>query len=114
MGLGRPQIVAYIIRAVFGTVLPNTAYYEAALHLPRGVLAILISTVPMFAFPIALLLGIERFSGRRTAGLCLGLISVLLIVAPETILPRQMAVVFILVALIAPIFYAFEGNYVAK
>ena len=58
VGLCRPQIVAYVIIAVFGTVLPNTASYEAAVHLPGGVLAILISTVPMFAFPIALLLGI--------------------------------------------------------
>ena len=114
VGLGRPQIVAYVIIAVFGTVLPNTASYEAAVHLPGGVLAILISTVPMFAFPIALLLGIERFSWRRTAGLCLGLFSVMLMVAPETSLPEQIAVVFIPIALIAPIFYAFEGNYVAK
>ena len=111
---GRPQIVAYIMIAVFGTVLPNTASYEAAVHLPGGVLAILISTVPMFAFPIALLLGIERFSWRRTAGLCLGLFAVMLMVAPEASLPEQMAVVFIPIALVAPIFYAFEGNYVAK
>ena len=34
VGLGRPQIVAYVIIAVFGTVLPNTASYEAAVHLP--------------------------------------------------------------------------------
>ena len=68
----------------------------------------------MFAFPIALLLGIERFSWRRTVGLCLGLFSVMLMVAPETSLPEKMAVVFIPIALIAPIFYAFEGNYVAK
>lgn len=33
---GRPQIVAYIMIAVFGTVLPNTASYEAAVHLPGG------------------------------------------------------------------------------
>ena len=111
---GRPQIVAYLMIAVFGTVLPNTASYAAAVHLPAGVLAILISTVPMFAFPIALLLGIERFSGQRLAGLCLGLFAVLLMVAPETSLPEQIAIVFIPIALIAPFFYAFEGNYVAK
>ena len=66
---GRPQIVAYLMIAVFGTVLPNTASYAAAVHLPAGVLAILISTVPMFAFPIVLMLRIERFSGRRVMGL---------------------------------------------
>ncbi len=42
---------------------------------------------------------------------CLGLVAILLLAGPETSLPDLMAVIFIQ---IAPIFYAFEGNYVAK
>ena len=68
----------------------------------------------MFAFPIALMFGIERFSWRRVAGLCLGLVAILLLVGPEASLPDRMVVMFIPIALIAPVFYAFEGNYVAK
>ena len=108
---GRVHLKVYIIIVIFGTVLPNTASYTAAVHLPAGVLSILISTVPMFAFPIALMFGIERFSWRRVAGLCLGLVAILLLAGPETSLPDRMAVIFIQ---IAPIFYAFESNYVAK
>jgi drug/metabolite transporter (DMT)-like permease len=111
---GRVHLKVYTIIAIFGTVLPNTASYTAAVHLPAGVLSILISTVPMFAFPIALLFGIERFSWRRVAGLCLGLVAILLLVGPEASLPDRMAVMFIPIALIAPVFYAFESNYVAK
>ena len=111
---GRVHLKVYIIIVIFGTVLPNTASYTAAVHLPAGVLSILISTVPMFAFPIALMFGIERFSWRRVAGLCLGLVAILLLVGPEASLPDRMVVMFIPIALIAPVFYAFEGNYVAK
>jgi drug/metabolite transporter (DMT)-like permease len=111
---GRVHLKVYTIIAIFGTVLPNTASHTAAVHLPAGVLSILISTVPMFAFPIALLFGIERFSWRRVAGLCLGLVAILLLVGPEASLPDRMAVMFIPIALIGPVFYAFEGNYVVK
>ena len=109
--VGRGHLKVYSIAAICGTVLPNTASFTTAVHLPAGILSILISTVPMFAFPIALLFGIERFSWRRVAGLCLGLVAILLLAGPETSLPDRMAVIFIQ---IAPIFYAFESNYVAK
>ena len=112
--LGARQIRVYVIIAVIGTLLPNAAGYEAARHLPAGILSILISTVPMIAFPIALAMGNDRFSWRRLAGLCVGLAGVILIVAPETSLPDRAALVFVPVALIASLFYAIEGNLVAK
>ena len=104
----------YLIIALIGTVLPNSASYEAARFLPAGLISILLSLVPMFAFPMALALGNERFAWGRLAGLCLGLTGVLLIVMPEASLPERAMVVFIPLALIAPMFYAFEGNVVAR
>ena len=47
-------------------------------------------------------------------GLLLGLIGVLLIVAPEASLPERAMVAFIPLALIAPLFYGLEGNVVAR
>jgi drug/metabolite transporter (DMT)-like permease len=104
----------YLLIALIGTVLPNSASYQAAVHLPSGVLSILLSLVPMFAFPIALGLGIDRFSARRLAGLGAGLLGVVLLVAPEASLPDRAMVAWIPVALIAPFFYGLEGNVVAK
>lgn len=104
----------YLLIALIGTVLPNSASYQAAVHLPSGVLSILLSLVPMFAFPIALGLGIDRLSARRLAGLGAGLLGVLLLVAPEASLPDRAMVAWIPVALIAPFFYGLEGNVVAK
>ena len=104
----------YLVIALLGTVLPNAASFAAARHLPAGVLSITISMVPMFAFPIALLLGIDRLSWARVLGLCAGFAGVCLIVGPEASLPERAMVAFVPLALIAPFFYAVEGNVVAK
>ena len=112
--LGVAQIRLYVVIALIGTVLPNSASYAAAARLPAGLMSILLSLVPMFAFPIALVLGIDRFSLARFGGLCCGLAGVLLIVGPEASLPERAMVAFIPLALIAPFFYGLEGNIVAK
>ncbi len=112
--LGAAQLRMYLVIALIGTVLPNAASYQAAVYLPAGVLSILLSLVPMFAFPIALLLATDRFSWLRLAGLLCGLLGVLLLVGPEASLPERWMVAVIPLALIAPAFYGLEGNVVAK
>jgi len=110
----RRHLAFYVLIAMIGTVLPNSASFQAAVHLPAGVISILLSLVPMFAFPVALLLAIDRFSWRRMAGLCAGLLGVVLLIGPEASLPERAMIAFIPLALIAPAFYGVEGNVVAK
>jgi len=62
----RRHIALYAIIALIGTLLPNSASYTAAIHLPSGILSIVLSLVPMMAFPIALALGMDRFSAWRS------------------------------------------------
>jgi drug/metabolite transporter (DMT)-like permease len=109
-----PHVALYVTIALIGTLLPNSASYTAAIHLPSGVISILLSLVPMLAFPIALALGIDRFSLPRLAGLCLGLSAILVIALPEASLPAPGMVWWVPVAMIAPLFYAVEGNFVAR
>ena len=109
-----PALLVYVIIAMVGTVIPNSAMYEAIRHLPSGLISIFLALVPMFAFPIAMMMGNERFAWSRFLGLCLGMTGVLLIVGPEASLPDRAAIVFVPLALIAPFFYGFEGNIVAK
>lgn len=104
----------YVILALLGTIIPNAASYQAIAHLPSGVVSILLSLVPMLAFPMALGLGLERFSLLRLMGLLAGLAGVLMLVLPETSLPDRAMLGWIPIALIAPLFYALEGNYVGK
>ncbi len=109
-----PAVRVYIFIAIIGTILPNSASYEAIRHLPSGLVSILLALVPMFAFPMALLLGNERFVLVRFFGLVLGLVGVMLIVGPEGSLPDRAMVLWVPLALIAPLFYGFEGNAVAR
>lgn len=104
----------YAFIALAGTVIPNSISYTAAFHLPSGVMSIVVSTVPMFALPIALMLGTDRFSWRRLLGLALGLAGVALIALPEASLPDVAVVAFVPLALIAPFCYAVEANVVGR
>lgn len=112
--LGRTQLLFALMVAVIGTVLPNTASYRAALHLPAGIMAIAIAAVPLFAFPVAVSLGNERFAWRRMLGLVAGIVGVILLIAPEASLPQAAMAAWIPLALVAPLCYGFEGNIVSR
>lgn len=111
---GWPAWRMCIVISLIGTVLPNSASYTAAMFLPAGILSIMLSMVPMLAFPMALVLGTDRFSAARLGGLCCGLLGVALIALPQSSLPGLGTALYLPIALIAPSFYALESNVVAK
>ncbi len=104
----------WLMIAVIGTIIPNSTSYRAAFHLPSGIMSIVIATIPMMAFPIAMALGNDHFSWRRFGGLSLGLVAVALIALPEASLPERAMIAFLPLALVAPFCYAIEGNIVAR
>ncbi len=114
LSMGRAQVRVYVIIALIGSILPNTASYQAAVHLPAGVLSILLSMIPIWAFPIALFLALDRFEWRRFIGLAVGMMAVLMIVLPGADMSGFIPVFWVFIGLIAGLFYAFEGNYVAR
>lgn len=111
---GAPYLRLYGMLAVVGTVIPNSAGYQAAVHLPSGILSIVLSLVPMISFPIALMLGVDQFRWRRLAGLSLGLSGVLLLTLPGAEFGTAGMLIYLPLAMIAPCLYALEGNLVAK
>lgn len=111
----RPQALRfYVIVAVLGTLVPNAAFYISVVRLPAGIMSILISTVPLLAFPLSMALGLDRFSPRRLAGLALGLVGVAMIALPSASLPDPAMAAFLPLAMVGPLFYAMESTYVAK
>lgn len=104
----------YVTVAILGTLVPNATFYFSAARLPSGVMSIIISAVPLLAFPMALGLRMERFSLPRLAGLLLGLAAVVLLAGPGAALPDPAMAAALPIALIGPLFYAMEGAYVAK
>lgn len=112
--LTRPALRRYLLIALVGTIFPDSAGYEVLRHIPAGVMAVVLSLVPMLAFPVALALGNDRFAWASLGGLALGLAGVLLIALPEASLPDRSMVVWLPLALIPPVCYAIEGNAVAR
>ncbi|WP_299879768.1 DMT family transporter [uncultured Sulfitobacter sp.] len=112
--LHRRALRLYVILALIGTILPNTISYQAAVHLPSGIMSLLLSMIPMFAFVIALALGNDSFQWRRVVGLGFGLVGVLIIIVPSVDLGQSIPVFWAIAYLVTGLFYAFEGNYIAK
>lgn len=111
---GPAPLLFCVVVAFLGTLLPDYFLYSAAPHLPAGVLGIVLSTVPIFAFPLALVLGNDRFSLLRLGGLACGFAGILLLIGPETSLPGSAIAGFVMLALLAPLCFSAEGNFVAR
>ena len=98
--------------ALFGTAIPGTLYFYAAPKVPAGVLAITVALVPMLTYAISWLLGIDQFGRRRLGGIILGLVAIILLVAPDTSLPDPAMTRWLALPLIASVFYTLENIYV--
>lgn len=110
--INRQTLFFFLVIAVIGTIVPNSVSYFSAAQLPAGVMAIIIASVPMFALLIALLLRIERFSLIRVIGVLLGIAAIILLIGPDTSLPEPEKAIFVVIALISPLSYGLEGNYI--
>lgn len=106
----RAALRFYVLIAFIGTIIPNATFYASVVHLPAGVMSILISTVPLIAFPMALALGVDRFTSARALGLGLGILGVALIAGPS----GQISLGWLAVAMVGPVFYAIEATWVAS
>jgi len=113
-GLAWRHLHLYLAIAVLGTVFPNYISFRSAFELPAGVMSIIIAIVPMFAVPVAVAMGNEKAGLVRFAGIGAGATAILLLLGPNAHLPPNVSTSFVLTALLAPVSYAFEGNYLAK
>jgi len=110
----REYMPLFVMVALCGAVLPDIFYYLAAMTLTGGVMSITTSTVAMFSLPIALALGNERFEASRFLGVGCGLLGIILLVGPDASLSEGPSGIWVLIALLAPLLYATEGNLVSK
>jgi drug/metabolite transporter (DMT)-like permease len=104
----------YLVLALIGITAPNLFYYNAAPHLSAGILAITVSTVPLFTYAIMLLLRFESVVMRRMAGILLGMIAILLLVVPDHGFSSDDASLWILLVIVCALLYAVENVYIGK
>ena len=110
--LDRAHFKHACVIALFGTAIPASLYFYAAPKVPAGVLAITVALVPMLTYALSWMLGIDRFGRRRVLGIALGFIAIVLLVAPDTSLPEPGMARWLVLPLIASVFYTLENVYV--
>jgi len=108
----RSYLKFYLIVGSFGSVIPGTLFFYAAPHVPAGILAITVATVPLMTYGASWLLRIDRFSIRRASGIIVGLTAIVLLVVPESSLPEPAMAGWVLIVLLASVFYTAENIYV--
>ena len=112
--INRHNLRRMVIVGLVGTAIPGSMLFYAAPHVPAGILAITIALVPILTYAISALLGLDRLSWRRAAGVLAGFCAVLLIALPDSSLPSSTAVGWLMLALVSTLFYTAENLYVDK
>lgn len=110
----------FLICGLIGIAIPNNNMYFTAAHLPAGTLALLVNTVPLFAYPLACLLKQEYFSWERCSGVCIGFVGIMYLTLPTP--PHsfsEFATLFQMtkwswLTLISPICFALCSVYIAR
>ncbi|MDH3694712.1 MAG: DMT family transporter [Gammaproteobacteria bacterium] len=102
----------YVLLGLIGTAIPGVLFFYAAPHVPAGVLAITVATVPFITYAGSMLMGIDSYSAKRTLGIAAGMLAIIVLVTPETSLPERSMVVWVLLVLISSLFYSAESIYV--
>ena len=110
--IGLDDMKRFFVIALLGSVIPTTMYFYAVPWVPVGVLAITVALVPMLTYALSWGMRLDKFAVKRFLGILLGLLAVVLLVAPDTSLPDPAMTKWVLLALAATVFYTAENLYV--
>ncbi len=111
--LDRRHLVYYITCGFLSLAVPNLILQTVIGHVPAGVAAIVVTTVPLLTYALAMAAKLDVFLIRRALGLIVGLAGALLLVVPEASLPEPAMVGWVAFGFVAPLFYAMGNVYVA-
>ncbi|KTD65001.1 DMT family transporter [Legionella shakespearei] len=99
----------FLICGLVGIAIPNTNIYFISSHIPAGLLAVLVNTVPLLVYPLAILSGQEKIDLWRFLALVLGMAGILLIVGINTV---GLYSGWALLAMLSPLSFALCSIYI--
>lgn len=80
----QPRFFPYfLVCGLLGIAIPNSNMYFTAAHLPAGLLALLVNTVPLFVYPLAYFFKQEPLSLSRLSGVFLGFLGIVILILPS-------------------------------
>lgn len=107
--LSAAHIRYYLFAGLVGFAIPNASMVFTLNYVPAGVMAVLITTVPVLTYILAISFRMERFALVRAVGVGFGLAGAMLILLPSTSLPDPAMAAYAAIGLITPVTYAI-GN----
>lgn len=102
----RADVPYYLKLGLVRFTLANMILYTAQGKLPVGLMAVIMTFVPILTYCISVVVRIEKFLWRRAAGILLGFGGVLLIVLPKSSLPDPDLAIWVLIGFGAPLLHA--------
>lgn len=104
----------YVVVGALGSAIPTTNLFYSLSNLPTGIVALVITTVPLFTYLLSLAARLEGFDWRRAMGIGLGFSGALLVLLPAGSLPSPEMIPFVILAFLSPFFYSLNSVYVMK
>lgn len=99
---------------LIGFAAPNLIGFLALRHVPAGLFAIVIPAAPLITFALSALLGLERPTWRRFAGVVVALAGTLLALSPGAALPEDGDLAWAFACLAVPACYACSNVFAVK
>ena len=104
----------YAVLGLFGIAFPNSLMYLASPHLPAGLLAVVVNTVPIFTFLFAISLGIEGFQWFRALGVILCFMGLIILSWPGNHVFTLSQTHWIWLSLLVPISFSAMAIFAVK
>ena len=111
--LAPKRLLLYAVCGLTGTAIPTSLTFATTQHLPVGIIALALATVPMLTYAIAIGARLDSLVPIRVSGVVLGFVAVCLLVVPDTGLPASVSLAWMLAAMVIPLLYAAENNIIA-
>ena len=109
-----PHRSFYFVCGLLGIAIPNTTMYFSAVHLPAGLLAVIVNVAPIITYVLALAFKQERFNGIRFLGVIFGFTGIMIMVLPGATLPTSGVAGWILLTMIAPLCFSLSALYATQ
>lgn len=79
----REHIFFYLICGLIGICLPNVSMYFSAIHVPSGMLGLVVNTSPIITYVLSILFFIEKYDHIRFSGILLAFLGLFLLFYPK-------------------------------
>lgn len=114
MPLDHAHLKHFLVCGAIGTALPNTLFFVVVGHIAAGSMAVILTTIPLITYGLALMMRAERPDLRRAIGIGVGLCGTALVVIPGGAMPDASLTPWLLLALLCPTLYSANAVYAGR